>query len=106
MATGCFGFVTKIFDLPLGLLVSMKIYVDEKITFIKMDIEGAEQKALHGAGKIIKKYRPKLAISVYHLPNDIIEIPLMIHNMVSEYQLFLRHHYSNHWETVLYAKIV
>ena len=77
--------------------------IKDKVTFIKMDIEGTELEALIGAKDTITKYKPKLAISVYHKKQDIIDIPLYIKSLVSEYKLFLRH-YSNHaGETVLYA---
>lgn len=49
---------------------------DEGCTFIKMDIEGSELKALEGAKETIKKFHPRLAISIYHRPEDIFEIPL------------------------------
>lgn len=73
------------------------------MTFIKMDIEGAELEALHGCRDTIIKYRPKLAICVYHKPEDIIEIPSYIHEIVPEYKLYLRHHSKDLSETVLYA---
>lgn len=46
-----------------------------RVDFVKMDIEGAEQRALLGAQKTIAKYRPRMALSVYHLPDDVQEIP-------------------------------
>lgn len=46
----------------------------ERVDFIKMDIEGAEIDALSGAEETIKKFKPKLAICVYHRPNDEFEI--------------------------------
>lgn len=79
---------------------------DEKITFIKMDIEGFELDALKGAEKTIKKYKPKLAISVYHNSSDLYEIPLYLKLIVPEYKFFLRHHsYNTIWETICYAYI-
>ncbi|ONI42721.1 hypothetical protein AN639_12060 [Candidatus Epulonipiscium fishelsonii] len=77
---------------------------DTPVTFIKMDVEGAELEALIGAEKIVKKYKPHLAISLYHRPEDIFEIPLYVKKLVPEYKLYLRHyslHYS--YETVLHA---
>lgn len=75
----------------------------EKISFLKMDIEGSELPALHGAKNLIKKNRPKLAICVYHKPEDLITIPQYLKELVPEYRLFLRHHQCISWETVLYA---
>lgn len=74
-----------------------------KATFIKMDIEGAELSALKGGEETIKRYRPKLAISVYHKPNDIVDILLYIRSIVPEYKLYLRHHTNTEVDTVLYA---
>lgn len=73
------------------------------ITFIKMDIEGSESKALDGARKAIMQHKPKLAICVYHKPEDIIELPLKILEMNPEYKLYLRHYSYTDTETVLYA---
>lgn len=81
------------------------ILKDVPVTFIKMDIEGAELNALKGAKEMILKYKPKLAISVYHKPEDIIEIPAFIKSLVPEYQLYMRHYCSFYAETILYAFI-
>jgi len=75
----------------------------EEATFIKMDIEGAELNALKGAEQTILKNRPKLAICVYHKPEDIFEIPAYILSLHSDYKLYLRHYSFWHGETVLYA---
>jgi len=75
------------------------------ITFIKMDVEGAELKTIEGAENIIKKYKPKLAICVYHRAEDIYEIPLLIKKILPEYKLYLRHHSDSLLDTVLYATV-
>ena len=77
--------------------------VDGKVTFIKMDIEGAELESLKGARKIIQEQKPKLAICVYHKKEDIFDIPEYILSLNSEYKLYLRHYTLDEWDTVLYA---
>ena len=72
-------------------------------TFVKMDIEGAEFKALLGAEKTIKKYRPRLAISIYHKPEDILELPTLLLEMQPDYKFALRQYAPNGHETILYA---
>jgi FkbM family methyltransferase len=75
----------------------------DEVTFIKMDIEGSEYKALLGAKDTIAKYKPKLAICVYHKPEDIWQIPLLIHEINPDYTYWLRHYSYLQSETVLYA---
>jgi FkbM family methyltransferase len=76
---------------------------NNRITYIKMDIEGSELMALYGAEEIIKKQTPKLAICVYHKPNHLWEIPLYLKSIVPDYKIFLRHHSTLDYETVCYA---
>lgn len=72
-------------------------------TFIKMDIEGAEAAALRGAAYTIQEYKPKLAIAIYHKPEDILEIPTLILEYNPQYKFFLRHYSPFSAETCLYA---
>lgn len=72
-------------------------------SFIKMDIEGAELEALKGAEQIIKRVHPKLAVSIYHRPEDIDEIPRLLLEYYPEYKFYLRHYSLMKTETVLYA---
>lgn len=65
--------------------------VDDIITFLKMDIEGAEWESLLGCRETIQKHHPKLAICVYHGYNDIWRIPLLINSMYSNYHFYLRY---------------
>ncbi|MDR2600484.1 MAG: FkbM family methyltransferase [Oscillospiraceae bacterium] len=75
----------------------------EEATFIKMDIEGAELNALKGAVQTILRYKPKLAICLYHKPEDIWEIPEYIINLRDDYKIYMRHHSVTNIDTVLYA---
>lgn len=75
----------------------------KEITFIKMDIEGAEYRALIGARNVIVKNTPKLAISIYHKPEDIWELPKIIMEYCPNYRFYLRHYSLTDYETVLYA---
>lgn len=74
-----------------------------EVSFIKMDIEGAESAALAGAEQTIKRCRPRLAISVYHKEDDFVSIPLLLLKMNPQYQFALRHYTASANETVLYA---
>ena len=82
-----------------------KIHAGQEITFIKMDIEGAEIKALEGAKKTIVEQKPKLAISIYHKYEHLYQIPLMLKEMVPDYKLYIRHHSDTLSDTVVYATI-
>lgn len=85
--------------------VALDDVIDGKVTFIKMDIEGAELNALIGAKETIRKYRPKLAICLYHKPEDMIDIPAYIHELVPEYRFYVRHYADFQYDTVLYAML-
>lgn len=74
-----------------------------KYDFLKMDIEGAELSALKGGIETIKKYRPQLAISIYHSTNDFIDIPQYLNNILENYTFRLGHYSYGISETVLYA---
>lgn len=85
---------------------SLDSYLSQKqssVSFIKADIEGMEVQMLRGACRSIGKYKPKLAISVYHKPSDLFEVIEIIRSCAIEYKFSLRHHSSNLSETVLYG---
>lgn len=87
--------------IPVGRLDDM--IRDERVTFIKMDIEGSEYNALLGARETIVRNRPKLAVSIYHKKEDVWTIPSLILEMVSDYELYFGHYSIAAAETVLYA---
>lgn len=74
-------------------------------SLIKMDIEGAELDALKGAAETIKVRKPNLAISVYHHPKDIVDIPRFIYSLCQDYKFFLRSYGKHCYDTVLYCVI-
>lgn len=84
-------------------VINKGTWSEERVTFIKMDIEGTELELLKGAGRIIREQKPKLAICVYHKKEDIFDIPEYILNLNPKYKLYLRHYTLGEWDTVLYA---
>jgi FkbM family methyltransferase len=77
---------------------------DIKVDFIKMDIEGGELKALYGAVKVISRFRPKLAVCIYHNDGeDLLTIPLYLKNMNQDYDFYVRKYHMSWQETVLLA---
>ena len=68
-----------------------------------MDIEGSELDALKGAEHSLRRWRPKLALSLYHRPEDLFSIPLWLDSLDCGYSFFLDHYSIHTEETVLYA---
>jgi FkbM family methyltransferase len=84
--------------------VSIDEVLDGKpVTFIKLDIEGSELAALAGAKDTITKWKPRMAVCIYHKPSDVIDISLFILSLVPDYKLYIRHYSTYKWETVLYC---
>lgn len=75
----------------------------EKFDFLKLDVEGAELNVLIGAIESIKKFRPKLAISIYHSLEDFFEIPYYLMQELKEYNFNIRLYSGALMDTVLYA---
>lgn len=84
-------------------IVSIDDAVKDRVTFIKMNIEGAEIEALKGARTTIVSSRPKLAISAYHRASDLRVLVRLIRELNSQYRLRLRQHDGGIIETVIYA---
>lgn len=76
---------------------------DKKVTFLKMDVEGSELRALLGAKGIIQQQKPKLAICIYHKSWDFVDLGRQILDIVPDYRFYIRHYASDTCETVLYA---
>lgn len=76
--------------------------IKDKIDFIKLDIEGAEQDAIDGAKETIKRYTPILAICIYHKAEDWYKIPKKVLEINDNYKIYLRHYMEGIYETVMY----
>ena len=74
----------------------------DKVDFIKMDIEGAEMAAIDGAREIIEKHSPKLAVSVYHKPDDLYKIPEKVLSINPNYEIYLNHGTRSLADTVMF----
>lgn len=84
--------------------VSIDSIMKEKhISFIKLDVEGAELEVLHGAKECIIKNKPRMAISVYHHAEDLFLIADFLMKLDSAYKFAIRHYHSDTIETVLYV---
>lgn len=78
--------------------------LDIPASFIKMDIEGSELKALCGMEKTIKKYRPKLYVCAYHRNEDLFALPMKISELDRSYRIYFRHSkYIPAWESNFYC---
>jgi FkbM family methyltransferase len=75
----------------------------QKLDFIKLDVEGAELDCLRGARESIRRFKPKLAISLYHKPNDLFEIILYVKDKFPFYSCYIDHYTIHSEETVLYC---
>ncbi len=75
----------------------------DRVTFIKLDVEGVEYEALKGAEKTIRSCHPRMAISIYHKPEDIFTLPELVLSMSDDYRFYLRHYQMSRFETILYA---
>ena len=78
-------------------------FADTPLTYLKFDIEGFELNALKGAIKTIEKYKPKLAVCLYHKPDDLWTIPEFLIERFPFYEFHVRSHFYDGWEFVLYA---
>ena len=75
----------------------------ERVSFIKMDIEGAELQALEGAQSVIWRNRPVLAVCGYHTPDHLWRVLTSLKTLAPDSALFLRSHCSDGLDTVCYS---
>ena len=81
------------------------ILQNQRVTFIKMDVEGYELDSLTGAESVIRKNKPKLAICIYHKKEDLWQIQEYIKSLIPEYKFYVRAYEKTATELVLYAVV-
>ena len=59
----------------------------DRVDFIKMDIEGAERRALEGARETLRRFKPRMAISSYHMHDDPAAIPAVVSKVQPGYKI-------------------
>lgn len=101
--TGTGGAITKEGTVEIEVDSLDHVLAGEKVTFIKMDVEGSETQSLIGAKKTILEQRPILAICIYHSMEDMACIPVMLSEWLHEYRFYVRHYTLTSAETVFYA---
>lgn len=87
----------------IGAIALDDCLYNKSVTYIKMDIEGAEIEALRGARRIIEEQKPRLAVSIYHKLEDIWTLPREILSYCPKYRFYLRHYSFSDYDTILYA---
>jgi len=73
------------------------------VTYITMDVEGAELEALNGAENTLKQQTPNLAISIYHYPEHLWDIIIYLLNLKLGYKFYIRNYSGFTYESILYA---
>lgn len=84
-------------------MIALDDLLTEPYSFLKADIESFEYKMLLGAKNGIVKWKPDIAVCIYHNAVDFFSIACLIHRMIPEYKFAVRHHSHGLLETVLYA---
>lgn len=97
------GAITTL-GLPNVLAVSIDdLFRHKQVDLIKLDLEGGEIAALNGAKEVLANSRPRLAVSLYHKPDDLWNIPLLLKSLCPDYKFYIRQHYYNSFDCVLYG---
>jgi len=72
-------------------------------TYMKFDIEGSEPDALEGGRETIARYRPKMAVCLYHAPDHLWSIPLFLNELLPNSRFTLRTYCGDGWDCVCYC---
>lgn len=72
---------------------------NERVDYIKYDVEGSEREAIEGSYETIRRDKPRLLVSLYHRSEDLFALPAQIRSVCPEYKLYLRRYrYIPAWD--------
>lgn len=77
--------------------------VNTAVDLIKLDVEGSEMNVLKGARDSIVRWKPKLAISIYHRKEHMFEIPEFLLSLHADYNFSISVNNPSFVDMVLYA---
>jgi FkbM family methyltransferase len=60
----------------------------DRVDFIKLDVEGAERKAIEGAAETLRRFRPRMVVCTYHSPDDAVKITEAVLRVHPSYWVF------------------
>lgn len=75
----------------------------DRVDFIKMDVEGAELEVLKGAAHTLRTQRPRLALAMYHRPDDLAVLPAFVASLGLEYHWYLQCSTMTDVDTILFG---
>lgn len=84
-------------------VVALDEALQDPVTFLKADVESYEYRVLQGATNTIRRYKPAIAICIYHNAVDLYTVPRLLASIAPEYRFAIRHHGLGLLDTVLYA---
>lgn len=76
--------------------------VSGNISYLKLDIEGMEAKALNGAAGHLSRSRPILAVAGYHRGSDLVDLPRLVRSLAEGYRIYFRHYTEGWSESIFY----
>ncbi len=79
------------------------VWTNGELVYVKFDVEGAEWEALKGAERLLRQARPLLAISIYHQPDDLWQLPLYVESLRLGYNFFMRTQGEDGMDVICYA---
>lgn len=88
---------------PVQVMTVDELPRDVPVSFLKLDLEGSERSALAGSRETLARDRPALAVAIYHHPNDLFGLPLLLRRLCENYRFHLRTHNRFGLDVVLYG---